>query len=332
MKFNILYIFWLIALCACIWLFQNIFGESETTFFGTAENEGIVLNYDHTVLVKRVFVKNGAMVKKGDTLAIFYRTELDRQTIDKKNEIASIELENSARFKEKEFEIKNLEAKKSTLQLGLNHEQQLLASESNIQRELLNLIDKNQSATGSNIKSERIRTLKEQITALEQQINVQKTGIKQNQEADKTIANQKIAHVGQELNFIESERKKLILLAPMTGFVEQVFITENTIEPQLKPLVKLNPTGTNRVKGFIYETAEISCRLGDTVQMSSVGRPNIITTGHFIGVSPEMVELPIRLRKSPEIRSWGREVYVQLAPDNNFYIGEKIKIKLNAKQ
>jgi hypothetical protein len=41
-----------------------------------------------------------------------------------------------------------------------------------------------------------------------------------------------------------------------------------------------------------------------------------------------MVELPIRLRKSAEIKSWGREVYVQLPPNNSFYIGEKIMLRL----
>lgn len=332
MKINLLYIFWAIACCSCIWLFNNIFGESESTFFGTAENEGIVLNYDHTVLVKRVLVKNGAMVKKGDTLAIFYRNDLDRRQIEKQNEIASIQLENKNRTEELKNEISTLESKRNVLAIELNHQQELLAAESGVQKELMNLLDKEKPALSSNLKSERIRTLKEEISVIDKQIETQKTALRQKQAAEKAMATQKTAHAGEELRFLESEREKLTLLAPMDGFVEQVFITENTIEPQLKPLVKINPTGTNRIRGFIYENAEIACNIGDTVQIVSVARPDVSCSGGFIGVSPEMVELPVRLRKLPEIKSWGREVYLQLPPENKFYIGEKVSIKLNPRQ
>jgi hypothetical protein len=41
-----------------------------------------------------------------------------------------------------------------------------------------------------------------------------------------------------------------------------------------------------------------------------------------------MTELPLRLRKFIEMRSWGREVYIGLPPENRFYISEKITINL----
>jgi multidrug resistance efflux pump len=331
MKINILYVFWAIACCGCIWLFQNIFGESESTFFGTAENEGIVLNYEHTVLVKRVLVKSGTMVKKGDTLAIFYRTELDRQQVKMQNEIANAELDIKSVTEDLKNEIRNLESKRNVLRTELTHQQEILFAESGVQRELMNLLDKDKNAVSSNLKSERIRTLREEISALEAQIETQKVGLKQRKSAEEAISIKKIEQSGEELQYLESERKKLVLLAPIDGFIEQVFITENTIEPNLKPLVKINPTRTNRVRGFIYENAEIACSMGDTVQMTSIARPGVWSSGYFISVSPEMVELPVRLRKLPEIKSWGREVYLQLPPENIFYIGEKVSIKLKPK-
>ena len=328
MKINILYIFWAIACFFCVWLFFSIFGDSEYTFFGTAENEGIVLNYEHTVLVKRVYVKSGAMVKKGDTLAVFFRSELERQKWQHENEMEDILLENRNRTAELENEIKNLESKRNVLQIELSQQQELLAAESGIQQELMNLLDKEKATIKSNLKKERIAAIQREIEALNLQIEIQKTGLKQRQTSERALALQRTAHVGEELNYLENERKKLVLLAPMDGFIEQVFITENTIEPELKPLVKINPTGTNRIRGFVYENAEISCQIGDSVQIASVARPEKLCTGRFIGVSPELVELPVRLRKLPEIKSWGREVYLQLPPGNPFFIGEKVSIKL----
>jgi multidrug resistance efflux pump len=315
-------------LYGCYLLIRNISGE--VTFFGTAENEGIVLNYNHTVLVKKVFVKSGAMVKKGDTLAIFTRLELDRQTVEKNNEIAQFQTENSAKSQEIQKEIAVLDAKKIALQQQLEAEIQLLRAESKVQNELKNILTNTSNHTiSSNLKNEKIIGLENEIAQVAQQISTQKTALSQRQLSDNQLITQKIASVREELAFIETERKQLILIAPMDGFVVEVFITQNTIEPQLKPLVKINPTRTNRVKGFIYETAEIAYNLGDSVALTSASRPNVKAKGYFIGVSPEMVELPIRLRKSAEIKSWGREVYVQLPPDNAFYIGEKIMLKLN---
>ena len=328
MKFNVLYVFWAIACYLCIWLFLRIFGNSEHTFFGTAENQGTVLNYEHKVLVKRVLVKSGAMVKKGDTLAIFYRSELERQSLEHENEIADVLLQNKNNTNALQNEILVLESKKNMLQTELQHEQQILNSESEIQQELMNLLGKEQVTPKSNLKKERIAALNEEIAALSAQIQTQKIGLQQKQSADRALATLKTRQLDERLHFLDTEQKKLVLIAPMDGFIEQVYITENTIEPELKPLVKINPTTTNRIRGFVYEDAEINSRWGDSVQIASVARPEIKCTGHFTGISPELVELPVRLRKLPEIKSWGREVYLQLPADNPFFIGEKVSIFL----
>jgi hypothetical protein len=34
-----------------------------------------------------------------------------------------------------------------------------------------------------------------------------------------------------------------------------------------------------------------------------------------------------RLRRYEEVKTWGREIYIQLPLGNDFYIGEKIMIK-----
>jgi HlyD family secretion protein len=332
LKINILYIFWLIAAYGCYLLIRNISGQSEVTFFGTAENEGIVLNFDHTVLVKKVFVKGGSVVKKGDTLAIFMRTELDRRMVEKNNEISQYNLEKLTRSNEIIKELAVLDAKKLALQKELESQISLLKTETNIQQELKRILGNgNENNLSSSLKNEKIIGLQADIAQIEQQIVTQKSLLSQKQRSEYQLLSQKISYAQQEISFIEGERKQLILIAPMDGFVVEVFITENTIEPQLKPLIKINPTRTNRVKGFIYENAEVAYNLGDSVELASAARPTVKTKGYFISVSPEMVELPIRLRKSPEIKSWGREVYVQLPTDNQFFIGEKIMLNLRRK-
>lgn len=325
---NILYIIWIIALFGCYWLIKSITGQSDVTFFGTAENESIVLNFDHTVMVQKVKVKTGQMVKKGDTLAIFSRIELEHRATETNNEMNQLRLENKVKQNEIIKDLDVLETKKNALQKEIENEIRVLNVEANVQNELRKLLSNEQTEKTSVISNEKIAALKINLEQIEQQIRSQKLSLSARLNSDNQIVSEKLKHSKHTLDIIETERKQLILLSPMDGFVVEVFITENTVEPQLKPLIKINPTRTNRVKGFIYENADVAYNLGDTVALASAARPQVKAKGYFISVSPEMVELPIRLRKNPELRAWGREVYVQLPPDNQFFIGEKIMMIL----
>ena len=56
MKFNFLYIVWLLALIMCFVIVYKFAGQSQHTFFGTAESEGQILNYEYSVLVEKIYV------------------------------------------------------------------------------------------------------------------------------------------------------------------------------------------------------------------------------------------------------------------------------------
>lgn len=79
-----------------------------------------------------------------------------------------------------------------------------------------------------------------------------------------------------------------------------------------RELFKITPSVPNKVIGFIHESAQIPFRLGDTVLLHSVTRTGLGCKGVIHAVSPKMVELPFRLRKFAEVRTWGREIYIQL--------------------
>jgi hypothetical protein len=119
-----------------------------------------------------------------------------------------------------------------------------------------------------------------------------------------------------------------VLIAPIDGFVEHVAAVSKEIAPQYKELIKLNPIHPNKIRGFIHESAEVHYILGDTVQVTSTLRTNITTKGIIIGSSPQLVELPLRLRKFTTRSAWGREIYVRLLDNSNLFISEKVLITL----
>jgi HlyD family secretion protein len=138
----------------------------------------------------------------------------------------------------------------------------------------------------------------------------------------------KMQAVHQEMSFMKDAQSKLVLRAPMDGFIENVTVFENETTSQYKGLLKINPKMPDKVKGFLPEASEALYRMGDTVQLRSSTRPTVLHSGILVGTAPQLVELPLRLRKMQEIKAWGREVYIKLPPQNEFFIGEKVLITL----
>jgi multidrug resistance efflux pump len=144
--------------------------------------------------------------------------------------------------------------------------------------------------------------------------------------ANESLYNVRNARIQTELNFVRADRQRLVLIAPVDGFVESIAVGLNEVVPQHKELLKLNPQQPTRVRGFIYEAAEVVFALGDTVRLSAYSRSNVQAKGVIIGSNPQVVELPVRLRKVPEMRTWGREIFISIPSDNPFYLNEKVII------
>jgi hypothetical protein len=329
-RFNILHIVWLFVLPLSWFLIQGIEGQSHNTFFGAAETEGQTLNSEYDVVVKELRIKVGQQIKVGDTLALFMRADfanLNRQGIEKNQEIKQYEVEKQSKVNEINREISILDGKKEALLTDLEAQIKILQLENNVQTDLKKILSGNTEGGGSNIKNEKINVLRDAIKKTEQQIRQQKSLLQAQIKSSQAVLGSKIEQSQQEVGFIENEKKEPFMLATMDGFIENIFVGTNEVAPQYKPLFKINPKKPNRVKGFIYENSNWVFSLGDSVVLSSSARLDLTTNGIIIGCSPQLVELPIRLRKFSEIKTWGREIYIQLPVTNEYYIGEKVMIK-----
>jgi biotin carboxyl carrier protein len=340
-RFNILHILWLLVLPVSWLLIQGIEGQSHNTFFGAAETEGQTLNSEYDVVVKELKIKVGQQIKVGDTLALLMRADyatLNRQGIEKTQEIKQYEVEKQSKAHEINRELSILDAKKEALLNDLEAQIKILQLENKVQTDLKKILSENtveernpasygKGGGSSNIKNEKINVLRDAIKKTEQQIRQQKSLLQTQINSSEAVLGSKIEQSQQEIGLIENEKKELSILATMDGFIENIFVASNEIVPQYKPLLKINPKKPNRVTGFIYENSNWAFNLGDSVVLSSPARIGLSTNGIIIGCSPQLVELPIRLRKFSEIKTWGREIYIQLPITNKYYIGEKVIIK-----
>jgi multidrug resistance efflux pump len=331
-KIDPLHLLWSGAALSSLWIVSTFMIQSEDTFFGSAESEGQTMSFEHPVFIEKVYVQVGNQVKKGDTLAVCLRSDLDKNAVDKSGEIRQFEIEKETKSASIQQELSILKARKVALVSELQAQIRMIKTEDGIQSALKEAIGGAKTeANSSNLKTEKIRAIKESINQTESQIQQQVALLSQQLNANESIYNAKVEQAQSQMSFIEKDKQHLVLLAPIDGFVENVAAIAHEVAPQYKELVKLNPNNPNKVRGFIHESTEMHFHLGDTVQVASVLRENAVGKGVIIGSSPQLVELPLRLRKFTTRSAWGREIYVKLIRKCDLFISEKVivTVKIN---
>lgn len=318
---------WFSALVGFLMIAKNLKNQSAQQLFGIAETEGQTLKIEAAVYVQKNKVATGMQVRKGDTLLILYRSDLDKRTTDKLTELKQLSVERDANNIAVDKDSEVFALKQAARLSDLGAQIRLLENEIKLQNNLKQAISEGKISDNT-LKQQEINELNEAIKQTQKQTEQQKQVFDSQRISNNNISATKAQQVQNELGYIGKERLKLVLFAPFDGFVEQVFVTENEIVPSYKDLMKLNPKVPNKIIGFIHESLNIPYRLGDTVLLSSTVRPNISLRAQLIGASPKLVELPFRLRKFTEIKAWGREIYINLPSNNEFFIGEKISIQL----
>ncbi|HQW02586.1 MAG TPA: hypothetical protein PLV75_07340 [Saprospiraceae bacterium] len=328
MRFNVLYILFPAAILACLWIARDFQGRQGSTFFGIAETEPRILNFDHDLSVREVFIKAGDKIKAGDTLAIFHRAELDENEFSQYREMITNETARAAEraILEKEKEVVQARLNVDIRELAIDIK--LLQTEDSIMMVYRGNLYGQSTPVQNRVIKERIEGLQKQMEDLKHQAEEELLVLSAKISATDQIAAEKANKLKGQLTMIATERERLVLISPINGYVEDVYFSVNAMIPAHKDLVKINPDAPNKIIGFIHETNEVPLSIGSNVEMTSFNRPGIVSTGLIVGVNPKMTELPLRLRKFIDLRSWGREVYISIPDTNSFYISEKVNITL----
>lgn len=328
MKINLLYLAIPAAVFACAYIVRDLQGRSEQTFFGSAETEPFVLHVEEDVMVREVFTAVGRQVQKGDTLALLYRTELDMELADitsgrrrlssdlvasqelLRQERATIRAKAAAQIAALESEIVEIQVRdsiderlKSSVYTGLK-------------------IDRTASQTA-------IAGLRKAIELAEEVMRRELNELDAEEKNSLRLYQTETQNTAQQIELQNAVRRRLVLVAPVDGYVDQLSITPGAPVPAFRDMMRIYPLRPAKVIGFIHETAEIPFRIGDSVSLISGARSSLPSLkGQITAAGPKLVELPLRLRKFAEVRAWGREVIISLPPDNPYYIGERITISL----
>lgn len=330
MRINFLYLLMVAAAIACYQIVLRLRSQGDHTFFGSAETESCPVNVDFPALVQRVWVRPGLQVRRGDTLAVLFRAELNQKSQEYLLEMERLDAEQTTKVKLLAKE-RDLALAQQSAQLSKWEEEiRLLEAEMALQNDLKAVVGApaQPANASSNLKAKQIEALRKAMEQAKGQYVEQLAQIAAQQKGSEELHRLKTAQIRQSMGFVDAEKPRLVLLSPIDGYVEQVSLAAREMVQPYRELFRIFPHTPNKVIGFLHESATIPFRIGDTVQLASASRPNIFCRAILTGSSPKMVELPFRLRKFSELRTWGRELYIQLPSENPFFIGEKIVAKL----
>lgn len=325
-RINFLYL--LVIPLAYIWI--QMFGEMSNTsafFYGFAENKETELSHDKSVLIKKVVVSPGQEVTKGQVLIEMQQASIDFKIENVNHDLESLDLQARQQSQQLLSRKAQLKAKRELKIKSIQLEIQELEGNIQFQKDLikdLKSIDTTKSNSTSNPSQIRLTTLKEKLKTAVQIIDVELLQIdKELAQINKPTFVQK-NKLKNEQAYYQQQLEQLKILAPSDGLIGNILCKEGENISAFSKLINFYESNPTIVKGFVHESLILQVKRGDSLQVSSTLHPSHHIKGYVIGLGSRIVEIPERLRKIPDFKTYGREVLIQIPANNPFLQKEKV--------
>lgn len=327
-----LFLAWLIALGGVLfmtWLYQ---GEA-TSFHGIAEASETTVSVQSAVEVVRVYVVAGQEVHTGDTLVELSRADLTMRINEVSQELDALQGRtglNTANIDQRVAEVQaELQSKRNTLRFEIDKLKTEYARNREIASKLKSLPEGSVPlSSGNDAMSLRIQNLERELEMAEQSANNQIRLLRGSRSLQGQSGKAEIESKLRELELLKEEKKALTILANGDWVVASVDARDGERLSAFSPIVTLTRRSPSMVKGFIQERVYNKVQVGDSVEVFSNSSAHGRVRGVVVGMGSRIVELPLRLRKVPEILVYGREVSIRIPENNSFLLGEMTNIRL----
>jgi multidrug resistance efflux pump len=137
-----------------------------------------------------------------------------------------------------------------------------------------------------------------------------------------------LGRLQNEQKMYEKEQERLRIYAPSNGLVGSIQCKEGENVSSFTTLISFYEQNPNLVVGYVHESLITGVQIGDSIQVSSTLQPDHTLKGCIMALGHRVVEIPERLRKIPEIKTYGREVLIDIPLNNEFLQKEKVSLRL----
>lgn len=331
-KFNLIYF---VAIMICILLLYSLFfkADNSVTFYGFAENKETEISMDNGIEVEEIFVTVGQKVEKGDSLLNVVSATLPLKISDTEYKIEELETKYNLWKSDLDWKI-------SQYKIELNENTGKIQSQiDQLNAELEN--NKKLSKTIKSIDSDpntnyeivnptliKLEALNEALKHTKGIINTQINNLKSERFADNNPLLSEIRALEVQLTHYQERKKEEVIIAPTNGLIGNVHCKEGEKISSFGALISFYEESPTLVVGYIHEELILKIKINDSIGIFSSSRPDIQNKGIVKTLGSRIVEIPPRLRKIKELKTFGREIIIEIPPENPFLQKEKVILNL----
>jgi multidrug resistance efflux pump len=326
MKANWFYLFVLLLFFFMIFVTIRYFRGSRHSMVGITNVSEHKINAEKPALVKTIKVNSGQQVKNGDLLIALTSTAMEIEIAKLNNRINALRSEKTERAKLAQSEIAFVRANEGIAIEKVNNDIVQAESEMVLNKKLTrDFIAAGDSASEDQPVALKLNALKRQRMRQEEAVSIKVKDILQEDDTEQRLLTNQIDLLERELQLLISEQKSLNKYAAADGVVENIFVREGEQVDAFTPLLSLNLVHPVAVVGYQVGEKE-GLNIGSNVTIRSFNQPSLLIKGKIIGYGA-VVELPEILQKSTAVKSFGREVFIEIPTENEFAAGEKVLIR-----
>lgn len=325
-RVNLFYLALVVITVGLVWLFLPK-NENEVAFYGFAENLETEINYNYPVLVEEILVTSGQEIDKDSPLIRLNRMSSKESLVEEPYKIITLRKEMEVWKQKKESEITDLQLKfeedQSAIEFKISKLNQEIERTKNIKAQFYGKGEASpeQSAEIDRLESEQVRLVSE--------FEQKKEALEKEKQAGLNPFRSEILELEAQQSFDEAHKEQSILVkAPHSGLIGNINCREGEHIPSFKTLMTFYEPHSSLVRGYIHEESILEIGEEATFEVSSLLQDEITYTGKLVGMGSRIVEIPTRLRKFPQIKTYGREITIEIPIDNTFLQKEKVGVKL----
>lgn len=300
--------------------------QTVVTFYGFAENKETEINFNYSVAVGQIHISPGQMVKKDEPLLDMYRIQSKETLVDQPFRIKELQAKEQSWKRTKEGNVKLIRTKKRLKLEQIATDIQRLQEEKKFQASLYDglksvenrkpdykIIDAKITALQKESRL-TIETFNQEITNITNELGIGTSPYKE--EIKRLLAEQAFDVANKTID--------IQLKAPSDGVIGNIYCKEAEHIPSYKTLISFYEPNPSLVKGFVQEDLMLHVALQDSFLIRSTKDVTTFCYGVVTGLGSRIVEIPERLRKIPDYKTYGREILVRIPKQNNFLQKEKV--------
>lgn len=323
-KFNFLYWLLIPLLLAGLYFMTAKLRTSYKEYFGYAENRSSEINLDKDVVVTDIVVQTGERVKKGQLLMQVSNQDLRQEITQLNVSLDGVRIRENLSEAEIQAEILDLTRQRDLLLSELNTKITTAESDIRFYKDLSGLLGES-TEKQLHPKTEYVAQLKEEAEQIKNQydqlIGHYRRILAQPKETltQADLLKQRQGHIAEKI-------QEFHVVAPYDGIVGNINVMEGEYVQAFSSLISFYETTPPVVMAFIQEQFDIKVRIGDSVLVQSVYSPSKQVEGVVAAKGHRIVEIPEKLRKIPDVKIYGVEIFIQIPHGNPFLQYEVLKV------